>query len=279
MKYIISGSKGLIGEALKKRLDKKHECVLEIDQRLGSNLLSLDSIKLTPTTQNTDIFFHLAAWCKINEGTENPSLPHLNNANGTFNALEFCRKNDINKFVYMSSSRVLSEEENPYTASKKYGEHLCEAYRQCYGIDFLVIRPSTVYGEHHDLTTRLLTKWAINSLTNKPLVIYGDKDKTLDFTHVDDFVDGIELLINNWGKAKNKSFDICGNDCRKLSDVAKYIFHKEPVFKEPEIAQPQRVKVDISKMREFGFDPKIKLEEGVERLIEFYETEGKKWLS
>ena len=279
MKYIITGSSGLIGSKLKERLDKKHECVMEIDARKGSNLLSLNSIRLTPATQKTDVFFHLAAHCKISEGTENPELPHLNNTNGTYNALEFCRKNDIKKFVYMSSSRVLSKEQNPYTASKMYGENLCEAHKQCYGLEYLIIRPSTVYGEGHDLTTRLITNWTINALTGKDLEIYGDEEKTLDFTHVDDFVDGIELLINNWGKAKNQSFDICGDDCRKLSDVAKYIFHKEPIFKDPEIAQPQKVKVDIDKMREFGFNPKIKLEEGVERLIHFYKTDGRKWLS
>ena len=284
MKYIITGSAGLIGSKLKERLDKDNECIMEIDQRLGSNVLSLNSIRLTQKTQKTDIFFHLAAHCKINEGTLNPELPHLNNADGTFQALEFCRVNNIKKFVYMSSSRTLSPEENPYTASKKYGEHLCEAYRQCYGIEYLIIRPSTVYGEHHDLTTRLITKWVINAMTGKTLEIYGDENKTLDFTHVDDFVDGIFCLLDNWEESKNTYYDICGDDCRKLVDVAKlisgYIEGEFTVLmKEPEIAQPQNVKIDISKLRRFGYDPKIKLNEGLKRLINFYKGEGKRWLN
>jgi len=284
MNYIISGSAGLIGSKLKERLDKDHKCVMEIDMRLGSNVLSLNSIRLTPETQHTDVFFHLAAHCKINEGTLNPELPHINNCQGTFQCLEFCRKNNIKKFVYMSSSRVLSPEENPYTASKKYGEALCEAYRQCYGIEYLVIRPSTVYGEHHDLTTRLITKWVINAMKGDPLEIYGDKEKTLDFTHVDDFVDGIECLLDNWDKSKNDSYDICGDDCRKLTDVAMLIADRVEgefcvLMKEPEIAQPQQVKVDISKIKKFGYEPKIKIEEGLDRLIKFYKNEGQKWIS
>ena len=278
MKYIISGSQGLIGKALKKELDKKHKCVLQIDHRLGGDILHLDSIKLTPETQKTDIFFHLAAHCKINEGTMNPELPFLNNANGAFRALEFCRKNGIKKFVYYSSSRVLSPEVNPYTASKKYGEHLCEAYKQCYGIDYIIIRPSTVYGEGHDLTTRLITKWAIESLMDRPLRIFGDENKTLDFTHVDDFVKGVMLLIKNWDKAKNEAYDISGNDVHKLIDVADMFGDVTVVFEKPEIAQPQQVKIDISKMKALGFKPKIKLKEGVVRLIEFYKKEGKEWL-
>ena len=285
MRFIISGSRGLIGESLMKRLLKRgDECIMEIDQRLGSNILSLDSIRLTPSTQQTDIFFHLAAHCKINEGTQNPELPFFNNVCGIYQALEFCRKNNIKKFVFMSSSRTLSKEQNPYTASKVYGEHLCEAYRQCYGISYIIIRPSTVYGEHHDLTTRLITKWVINALKGDPLTIYGDENKTLDFTHVDDFVDGIELLINKWDIVKGRAFDICGDDCRKLVDVAKLIGielgHQIDIrYQVPEKAQPQSVRIDISKIQKFRYTPKIKIEEGIKRLIKFYKGEGRKWIN
>ena len=283
MNYIISGSKGLIGEKLKERLDKKHECIMEIDQRLGSNVLSLASYQLTPSTQHTDIFFHLGAFCKINETIKQPELAHLNNANGTFQALEFCRKNNIKKFVYFSTSRILSKERNPYVASKIYGEELCKAYYECYGIEYIIIRPSTVYGEHHDLTTRLITKWTINALKGEPLILYGDENKTLDFTHVDDFVDGIEILINRWDEAKNDAYDICGDNERKLSDVAQIInsMIEKPItitIKDAEIAQPQQVKIDISKIKKFGYEPRIILEEGIKRLIKFYKTEGIKWI-
>jgi nucleoside-diphosphate-sugar epimerase len=295
MRYIISGSKGLIGERLKLRLDNEgNQCIMEIDQRLGSNLLSLPSYQLTQETQYADIFFHLGAYTKINETVKNPALSHLNNACGTYEALEFCRRNGIKKFVYMSSSRTLSREENPYTASKKYGEHLCEAYKQCYGIDYLIIRPSTVYGAHHDLTTRLITTWVINALKNKSLVLYGDpRTKTLDFTYVEDFVDGIMCLLRNWDRAKNDWYDICGDDCRKLIDVARIIseviykkcfkefdlpFAIKMEIKKSEIAQPQQVKIDISKLKKFGYNPKVKIEEGVEKLVDFYLNEGRKWV-
>ena len=277
MNYIMTGSAGLIGKQLKKRLDKIGcECIMEIDLRKGSNILSLDSIRLTPTTQKTDVFFHLAAHCKINEGTNNPDLPFLNNAMGTYKALEFCRKNGIKKFVYISSSRVLSKNQNPYTASKVYGEKLCEAYRQCYGINYIIVRPSTVYGEGHDITTRLITNWCIKALKNEVLPIYGDEHKTLDFTHVDDFVDGVILLLLQWGIAKNDAYDISGNDVWRLVDVAKML-NSDVCFYEPETAQPQQVAIDISKMKRFGFKPKIKLEEGIKRLLAFYFTDGQKW--
>ena len=277
MNYIISGSKGLIGEKLKERLDKEHECIFEVDPRLGSNLIDLNSLYMNLNTQSVEIFFHLGAFCKINEAIKTPKLAHLNNAEGTFQALEFCRINNIKKFVYFSSSRVLSEEETIYTATKKYGEHLCEAYKQCYGIEYIIVRPSTVYREHHDLTERMLSKWVIKYLKGEKVQLYGGADKTLDFTHVDDFVDGIMLLLSKWDEVKNTDYDISGDDQRKLIDVAD-ILGADVEILPPEMAQPQQVKIDISKMRALGYDPKIKLEEGVKRMIDFYKTEGNKWL-
>ncbi len=283
MRYILSGSCGLIGGKLKQRLDKNHQCIMEIDQRLGSNVLSLNSYQLTPSTQSTDIFFHLGAFCKINETILNPRLSHINNANGTFEALEFCRKNNIKKFVYFSSSRILSKERNPYVASKIYGEELCKAYYECYGIEYVIIRPSTVYGDHHDLTTRLITKWVIGALQHKKLILYGDSTKSLDFTYVSDFVDGIMLIINQWDKAKLDSYDICGNDHRRLTEVASIIEKEigsyiDVAYEVPEIAQPQQVKIDISKIKRLGYKPKIKLEQGIKDLVEFYKGEGKIWV-
>lgn len=291
MNYIISGSCGLIGSKLKEKLDTgDNKCIMEVDTRKGSNILNINSVKLTKSTQKTDIFIHAGAHCKIAEGIEYPELPHMNNARGTYECLEFCRRNNIKKFVYLSSSRILSPEENPYTASKKYGEHLCEAYKQCYGIEFVIIRPSTVYGEHHDLTTRLLTKWIISAMKRESFYIYGLDDKTLDFTHVDDFVNGVMCLLSNWDEAKNDYYDICGNDCRKLIDVADLINEELIIqkyntkrilcdLKPAEIAQPQHVKIDISKIKKFGYSPRIKLEEGIRRMIIFYKNEGKKWIN
>jgi nucleoside-diphosphate-sugar epimerase len=282
--FAITGGEGLIGTTLKKRLeDKGDKCNLEIDLRKGSNILNINDMDYNIETQPIDIFYHLGASCRIAKCIENPRLSHMNNATGTFEVLEFCRKNNIKKIVYTSSSRTISPEENPYTASKKYAEHLLEAYKQCYGLEYLIVRPSTVYGEHHDKTTRLITKWIINALKNKPLILYGNENKTLDFTHVDDFVDGVELLVDNWDKTKNQAYDICGDDQRKLVDVYNEIIKQtdsksELIFRDAEVAQPQDVKIDISKLRQYGYEPKIKIEEGIKRLIDFYKGEGRRWI-
>ena len=274
MNYIITGADGLIGTFLKEKLNKKHKCVMSIDQRSGFNILDLGAVKLNPVTQHTDIVYHLAAHCKINEAIETPSLPHMNNSDGTFMLLEFCRKNGIKKVVNFSSSRVLSEEENPYTASKKYGENLMRAYYKCYGIEYITVRPSTVYGPIHDVTSRLLTTWCQNALQGKQLKIFGDENKTLDFTYVSDFIDAIELLTDSWEKTKNQEYNISGDNEVKLRDIVDMIGeHVEDIkfdYYPAEIAQPQKVHVDTEKMKKLGYQPKVKIKEGISKMMDFY---------
>ena len=268
MKFILTGHKGLIGSFLLERLKQLgHKPVLLVDIRDGKNILDIGKIELK---EPADLFIHLAAFCKINKTIENPDSAFENNVLGAFNVFEFCRKNKIPKIIFASSSRILKEEKNPYTASKIYGEELCKAYQQCYGIDYVIARPSTVYGPFDDKTRRLVDIFIRNAMQGKELKIYGDENKTLDFTYVDDFVDGFLLAMNQ----KNKEFDIGSGEETKVDRVAELIIkcvgNGEKIFTEKEIAQPQNVEIDISKISELGFKPKISVEEGIKRTVEWY---------
>jgi len=271
MNCLITGHKGLIGHFLKKRLENEgYKIVKGVDIRDGNDILELKDEK---TTTPIDIVFHLAAHCKINEAVKNPENSHINDANGTFSVLEFCRKNNIQKIVYFSSSRVLSPEKNPYTAAKIYGEELCRAYKDCYNIDYIIIRPSTVYGPFDDKTHRLIDIFIRSALNDENLKIFGNPStKTLDFTYIDDFVDAVMLSLNStW----NTDYDISGEEESFVKDLAEMIIKKtnsksKIIITNQEIAQPQEVKLDITKLKNIGYKPKVSLENGVEKCINFY---------
>ena len=279
MQYAITGHQGLIGTYLKKRLDKEgHKCVLQIDQREGFNVMDL-MFKETELSDKIDVFYHFAAQCRINEAIANPILPHRNNVDGILSVLEFCRKHDIPKIVTASSSRVLSPERNPYTASKVYVEEITRAYSDCYGLEHIIVRPSTVYGPLFDETSRLINNWFTAAFKEKELKLYGDKNKTLDFTYIDDFVDGVMLATKGpW----NQSYNISGNEEVNLYDLGKYIIEKTGTSSKlnmypEERAQPQQVKVDISAMKDIGFNPKINIAKGIDKMIKFYKKNPKAW--
>ncbi len=271
MNIILTGHKGLIGGFLKKELEKEGHNVLGIDIREGTNTLDIDHFIFG---DKIDLMIHAAAHCKINQAIENPELSYKNNVEGSFKILEFCRKKNIPKIVFFSSSRTLSKEKNPYTASKIYGEELCKAYQYSYGIDYIIIRPSTVYGGFWDETKRLIHIFITNALEGKDLEIYGNPEiKTLDFTHTDDFIRGVLLAINHheW----NKEYNISGKEEANIYELAKFIIQEtqsqsQIKVSDAEVAQPQQVKVDNSEIEKIGYTPKIDLEEGVKKTISWY---------
>ncbi len=274
MNVILTGHKGLIGSFLKDRLEKEgHEIIKGIDIRDGNNILDIHNLNFD---NRIDLMVHAAAHCKINQAIKNPKLSYKNNAEGSFGILELCRKKNIPKIVFFSSSRVLNKEKNPYTAAKIYGEELCKAYKNCYGIDYIIIRPSTVYGPFWDETKRLIHIFITNAIKGKDLEIYGNPEtKTLDFTYIDDFIDAVMLAINNpeW----NKEYDISGNEEINIYELANFIIHEiksqsQIKIFDAEIAQPQKVCVDISEIKKMGYNPKVSLREGVKKTIEWYKN-------
>jgi nucleoside-diphosphate-sugar epimerase len=279
MNYAITGNKGLIGESIKRRLDQGHNrCVLAIDKREGFDVMDLLFKEYEPT-EKPDVFYHFAAQCRINEAIARPILPHKNNVDGILAVLEFCRKRRIPKVVVASSSRILSKERNPYTASKVYAEELTKAYHDCYGLEYIIVRPSTVYGPIFDETSRMISNFLVAAFRGEDLRVYGDKNKTLDFTYVDDFVDGVMLATQGkW----NRTYNISGEKETKVVDVANEILSQidtksKVLFMPPETAQPQQVRVDTSAIRKLGYKPKVGIQEGIKRMVEFYRKFPEAW--
>jgi nucleoside-diphosphate-sugar epimerase len=290
MNYAITGHKGLIGDFLKKRLDLGgHKCVMQVDQREGFNVLELLARGEHVKPGDIDIMYHFAAQCKINESIKIPELSHRNNVDGISQVLEFCRKKEIPRMVVASTSRVLSPEENPYTASKKYVEALTKAYHDCYGLNYIIVRPSTVYGPAFDATSRLINNFFAAAFKEEPLKIFGDKNKTLDFTYVDDFVEGVMTAVDfavksekSHGELWNTSYNISGDEECKIIDVANEVImqtqSKSPIkFFPPEKAQPQQVSIDVSPLRALGWSPKVNIHEGIKRMTEFYKENPWAW--
>lgn len=264
----MTGHRGLIGTFLMKRLQERgNKPVLLVDKREGRDIVNISSFKLE---DRADMLIHLASFCKINKTIEDPRLAFRNNVFGMDKVMEFCRENKIPKIVFTSSSRILSPEKNPYTASKIYGEELVRGYSQCYDIDFTIIRPSTVYGPFNDETKRLMDVFMLNALSGEELKIFGDKKKTLDFTYIDDFVDGTILAMAQ----RNEDFDISGGRGVSVDYVADLIISLagkgKKVFCPAEKAQPQEVCLDMSKIGMYGYTPRVSIEDGVRETFEWY---------
>ena len=260
MKALITGGSGFIGSHIMNLFDYEFENIdIQVDRDIRKA-----NIKGSPK-----ICFHLASKCIVRDCITTPNIAFRNNVEGTFNIMEGLRRKDVKELILFSSSRVLSKEKNTYTASKTYAEGLAEAYWECYGIKYKIIRPSTVYGEL-DKTDRIIPRFIRAAFNGRPLVIYGDDKKTLDLTYIRDFMNAFKLVMDSpvW----NTDYNIANGKEVNVFEIAKYVkditgSKSEIVFRDSEVAQPQRVKVDINKIRMLGYRPQMDWKKGVAKTI------------
>ncbi len=295
---IVTGSSGTIGTRLMQTLISKGYKVIGIDKvknKWDKKVNSLTKIidlrnqsKLLELNVKADIIIHLAANARVYNLVVNPKLAK-DNVSTVFNVCEFARKKNIKKILFASSREVYgdsglilhSEEdaymkncESPYTASKVFGETLITSYMKCYEINYLIYRFSNVYGMY-DGSDRVIPLFIEKMHKNKPIVIFG-KDKLLDFTYIDDAVDGILLGIRNFNKAKNETYNIANGKGNSILDVAKFISKKMKSTSKITIMNNRTGEVikyvaKINKARKrLNYKSKYTFEEGLNKTIIWY---------
>ncbi len=164
--------------------------------------------------------------------------------------------------------------ESPYTASKILGESLIHSYHKCFSLNYVIVRFSNVYGMY-DESNRVLPLFIKTAKKNKPLIVFS-KDKILDFTYIDDAIDGILKIIEKFSKIKNNTFNIKSGKGTKILKVAqlikKFLNSKSKIIiKENRPGEVVKYIADISKTKRLlCYKPKISIEDGIKKSIEWY---------
>jgi UDP-glucose 4-epimerase len=305
MRVLITGSSGQIGTNLGLRLLDEGHFVFGIDvrpnpwtDRIPTLLQDLAApyhhfhggMGHVPYPPDLDIVVHLAAHAKVHELVEQPDRA-LDNIKMTFNVLEFCRHNNApiifssSREVYGDIHRYITEEshadfaftESPYSASKIAGEALIYSYAQCYDLRYLVFRFSNVYGRYDndiERMERVIPLFIRKISRREPITIYG-QEKVLDFTYVDDCVDGvrrgIDLLVS--GREANHTINLAYGQGNSLVSMAQYI--GEALGVEPDITvmpvrtgEVTRYIANIGKATALlGYRPTTPLREGIAKAV------------
>jgi nucleoside-diphosphate-sugar epimerase len=297
-KILITGNNGTIGTRLcEKLMDSGYE-VVGIDWQKNKWQPKVDQITvigdlrdpqaLEQLSTDFDLVIHLAANARVYNLVKEPRLAR-DNFETLFNVLEFCRKANIKRFIFASSREVYgnsekmihNEEEayvknceSPYTASKIGGESLVHSYQQCYGIDFTILRFSNVYGMY-DESDRLIPLFMRLCNDNKDLTVFG-KDKLLDFTYIDDNIEGIMLCIKKFDNIKNDVFNVAqgqGTTILEVAQLVKTSMNKNVkiLLEDNRTGEVVKYIADISKAKtKLGYEPKINIAEGVKRSIAWF---------
>lgn len=297
-KILITGSSGTIGTRLFQKLLEQGYQAIGFDRKpnkwhdylnkltIKGDLLKKEDFKKIP--KDIDLIIHLAANARVYDLVLKPDLA-LENIVSTYNVLEFARKNNIKNIIFSSSreaygnrEKIIAEEEDvniqlcesPYAASKVSDEVLIYSYLKCYGINYIICRFSNVYGMYDDserfvpLMIRLMKK-------NKDIEIFG-KEKTLDFTYIDDCVGGVIKCVEKFDEAKNNVFNIASGRGRKLTDVAEMIKKElgsksKICIKNNRAGEVVKFIADIKKARKMlGYKPNFPFKKAIKPAIMWY---------
>ncbi len=265
-----------------KRIDllRKHKVSICIQDARDYYLLTKQISSFKP-----DVVIHLSAVAHAAKANKDPFSTFDHNMRTLENSLDICRDRNIH-FIFFSSSmvygqfndKVMSEETNCnplgiYGALKFSGEKLVIAYNQVFGLNYTIVRPSALYGERC-VSRRVGQIFIENAIQSKDLVIEGDGQDSLDFTYIDDLLQGIELIIIK-RKSINQTFNLTyGKACKikTLAETVKNYFPNVKIkFKKRDKLIPLRGTLDISKaVKLLGYKPNYDAKKGFDKYIKWY---------
>lgn len=312
MRAFITGSAGFIGHNVVRILEQHGVECFGVDNRTNYGFVPQDEldylirercrrIRATPLVGdirngddirsrigifNCDTVIHLASFPRQKVVSQNPSVASEVMATGLINLLEAAAAHQVKRFVYISSSMVYGDFENDvgedaacnpigqYGIMKYMGEKLVEDYARQYGFEYVIIRPSAVYGEL-DVEDRVVSKFMLGAMRGDTLKVKG-AGEVLDFTYVEDAAMGIAQATLSTNVA-NKIYNITRSDqtlvtLKEAAELAISIAGKGKLeIQDRDLSFPKRGRLSINRaVADFGYNPGVNVEEGFQRYYEWF---------
>jgi nucleoside-diphosphate-sugar epimerase len=248
-----------------------------------------DYMKLTQIFNEVqpEIVVQLAAVAHADRSNKDPFNTFDHSLRTLENALD-CSRVGVKHFIFFSSSMVyghfkegevsedtICEPLGIYGALKYAGEKIVIAYKQVFGIDYTIVRPSALYGERC-VSRRVGQIFAENAIKGLDIMVHGDGTDRLDFTYIDDLVQGIERIIEN-PHSRNQIFNITYGKGRSIADIAEILKTEFPEMKVNYVPKdnlmPDRGTLCIEKAKKMiGYEPVFPIEKGIVKYINWYKS-------
>ncbi|MFH1789426.1 MAG: SDR family oxidoreductase [Candidatus Altiarchaeota archaeon] len=303
MKVLVTGGAGFIGSHITDRLIQEGFEVSVVDDLSTGSRKNLNSaVKFYETSicdpalsrvlseVEPDVVVHQAAQINVRKSIEDPVFDANVNISGSVNLLEACRDSGVRKVVYASSGgavygepQYLPADENhpirplcPYGASKYSVESFLHTYHALYGIDYVALRYSNVYGPRQDPhgEAGVVAIFAKKFLEGESPTIFGDGEQTRDFVYVGDVAEANMLAISS--KIKAGAFNIGVGVETSVNEIAGKIrditgSRVLPVHGPEVKGEVRRIFLDIKlARRKLSWKPKVGLDEGLSETAGYF---------
>ena len=241
-----------------------------------------------------DIIIHLAAVSHANKANKDPHSTFDHNLRTLENTLDWAKAKKT-KVVYLSSSMIYGNFDNQVVEEDKFvpnpigiygtlklcGELMVKSYNQVFNLPYVIIRPSALYGERC-ISRRVGQIFIENAIQGLPLEINGTGDEKLDFTYIEDLINGIALCALN-ENVLSETFNITFGKGRKINEMLAIVKSEFPnvkvIYKNKDKLSPERGTMSIDKAKNLlNYDSKYPLEEGYIKYIQWYKKFASKIL-
>ena len=306
MRVLVTGAAGFIGSHLSEALLDRGHSVVGIDNLLTgdtaniAHLAGRDFVFIKHDVTNyinvegpVDVVLHWASPASPIDYLELP-IPTLKvGALGTHKALGLAKAKNA-RFVIASTSEVYGDPlEHPqketywgnvnpigprgvYDEAKRFAEAMTTAYHRYHGLDAKIVRIFNTYGPRMRLRDgRAVPAFMSQALTGEDVTIFGSGQQTRSFCYVSDLVDGIIRLMEsdindpvNIGNPQEMTIEAIARMIIKLTGSKSRLVYRPLPEDDPKVRQP-----DITRARTLlGWEPKVGLEEGLTRTLEYFRT-------
>lgn len=299
MTILLTGGAGFIGSHIVDRLVELGHKTIIIDNLSSGKRKNInkeactyfqdinDGLMEIFKEQEIDYVIHLAAQTSVINSVKNPYNDAKANVLGTINLLECCRKHGVKKIVFASTGgaiygnpQYLPMDENhpinplsPYGLNKYVAERYLELYKEFYGIDYVALRYSNVYGPRQDPygEAGVVAIFIDKLMNNEKPSIFGTGGQTRDFIYVSDVVDANIIALEKGSGAYNIGTGIptSVNEIFKLLQKVTKNHNIKPIYAEERTGEVKHCYLNCKKAeKELDWEPKVSLEEGLKIMVE-----------
>jgi GDP-L-fucose synthase len=299
-KIYVAGHRGLVGSAIVRRLEQEGYGNLLMRTREELDLKDSRAVDEFFAGQKPDYVFLAAARAGGILANDTHPVEFLrDNLYIELNVIEAAHRHGAEKLLFLGSSCIypkfapqpmkeehllsgeLEPTSEPYAIAKIAGIKLCQAYDREYATDFISVMPTNLYGpgDNFDLETShvlpaMIRKFHEAKEGGEPRVtVWGTGTPRRELLYVDDLADACVYLINNYSGSEIVNVGV-GKDI-SIAELASLV--REVVGYEGEISYdtnkpdgaPRKL-LDVSRLAELGWKPKVPLREGVERTYRWF---------
>jgi UDP-glucose 4-epimerase len=250
-----------------------------------------DPIAVKEAISGVERVFHQAALASVQMSLEKPLDTNHACVTGTLNMLHHSMQAKVKRFVYAASSAAYGDQPtsskresdlpsplSPYAVAKLAGEYYCQAYFHSFGMETVGLRYFNVYGPRQDPDSpysAVIPLFVSRILSGEKPSIYGDGLQSRDFTYVSNVVHG-NLLASERPNIGGRVFNIADGGQTTLLQLLKLLGGLlgksiEPDFLPARLGDVRESLADITLARKLlGYEPQVRLEEGLKRTISYY---------